>query len=212
MLIDITGQTFGKLTVIRRDENLKREPAWLCKCSCGKELTVIGKYLRYGYTKDCGCSIDLTGKKFWNWTVLERVENDYRGCMMWLCRCGCGTEKILPGYRFRLGHAKSCGCVQRKEMTTHGMCGSPEYTAWLNMHQRCKNPKHHKYPSYGARNITVCDRWETFEYFYEDMGQRPSKKHSIDRINNDGNYEPSNCRWTTRNIQQSNRRNSRNKP
>lgn len=91
----------------------------------------------------------------------------------------------------------------------HGMSKSPEHRAWQQMLQRCRNPKHRAYPSYGGRGISVCDRWLTFENFFEDVGQRPSAAHSIDRINNDGNYEPNNVRWASGAQQQRNRRTSR---
>jgi len=94
----------------------------------------------------------------------------------------------------------------RKLMTTHGMSVSVEYKTWNRMKQRCLNPKNRFYKNYGQRGITVCDRWLTFELFFEDMGYRPSDVHSLDRINVDGNYEPSNCRWATYSVQQNNKR------
>lgn len=88
----------------------------------------------------------------------------------------------------------------------HGMSGTPEYKAWAAMLQRCNNPKEPAYENYGARGISVCDAWKTFDRFYKDMGSRPSDRHSLDRIDNDGHYTPDNCRWATKSIQQRNQR------
>lgn len=89
---------------------------------------------------------------------------------------------------------------------SHGMTKTPEYRAWASMRQRCANPKSARYDNYGGRGISVCDRWQSFEAFFADMGPRPTSEHSIDRIDNDGNYEPGNCHWATRSEQQQNKR------
>ena len=93
----------------------------------------------------------------------------------------------------------------RAKLLTHGRTTDPEYHVWAKMHQRCRNPRAQKYPEYGGRGIRVCERWSSYLNFIEDMGRRPSADHQIDRINNDGHYEPGNCRWATRKVQQQNR-------
>ena len=120
-----------------------------------------------------------------------------------LTQCDCGNKKLVRGASLTKGSTTSCGCYQIEVSTSHGMCGSPEYIAWCAMMTRVSNKNQPGYKNYGGRGIDVCDEWNDFENFYRDMGKKPSKDHSIDRINNDLGYYPDNCRWADR-VQQAN--------
>jgi hypothetical protein len=159
--------------------------------------------------------IDLTGQKFGLWVVLAlhperyafRYEKQSGTFAQWLCRCeGCGTERVVVGGSLRLGRSRSCGGCGRVK---HGHCRNYRstriYEVWRSMMQRCHNPNHPAYAHYGGRGICVCERWHSFVNFLVDMGE-PAPGLSIDRINNDGNYEPGNCRWATHSEQMRNRR------
>lgn len=161
-------------------------------------------------------SANIGGKKFNMLEALRPVYRNEQGNVVWLFRCDCGEEKEIIGIRVASGTTKSCGCLRREtaaKMGTaakkHGKHSTPEYSAWANLKQRCINESCEAYPDYGGRQIEVCDRWkgpDGFVNFYADMGPRPSPKHSIDRIENDDDYTPENCRWATRSQQKANRR------
>lgn len=143
--------------------------------------------------------IDLHGKVFGWWTVLHRGPDFTRSRMAgWICRCSCGKISRVRHQKLIRGESKSCGCFAVKTATIHGMWNRDEYGIWHSMIRRCTNPSHEAYGRYGGRGITVCQRWlESPRNFLDDMGPRPSKRHSVERINNDGNYDKTNCRWAT---------------
>lgn len=165
--------------------------------------------------------IDMTGQVFGRLTVLTKSAPRKSGGSDWVCLCACGVEFIAMGSNIRQGHTRSCGCLASEnaramganpafiarraaKVTKHGHArrsgDSPEYAVWLGMKSRCANPTDADYPGWGGRGVKVCERWAlSFEAFFVDMGPRPSLRHSIDRYpNNDGHYEPGNCRWATK--------------
>jgi len=154
---------------------------------------------------------DLTDRIFGRLTVVGKSEFRRNSKIFWDCICACGNSKTVRGGDICSGKIRSCGCLQKeiniKVNTTHGYADKiREYNIWQSMKARCKNPSNSHYKNYGGRGIIVCDRWkESFVNFLTDMGMRPSDEHSIERINNDGNYEPENCKWGTEGEQQRNK-------
>lgn len=151
---------------------------------------------------------DIVGKKFNKLTVLKWHSMNGEQSM-WLCLCDCGNEKVVRGARMKEGVTTSCGCHRKNRLIKHGLSTSNEYTIWWDIKRRCEDTSRKYYSRYGGRGITICERWQSFENFVEDMGMRPSKKHSIDRIDNDKGYCKENCRWTDSVTQANNRRGNR---
>ena len=151
---------------------------------------------------------DMAGRRYGRWTVFERAGSKH-GMATWLCRCDCGQEANVFGNNLRSGKSKGCrSCASREKATTHGGTGTRLHNIWFNMRQRCGNKNHHGYKNYGGRGIRVCAEWdESFGPFRAwAMANGYKSDLSIDRINNDGNYEPGNCRWATSRQQQRNAR------
>lgn len=146
------------------------------------------------------------GEKFGRLTVLGPAPKR-RTCRHWLCRCECGCEKEFNEYNMTRGYTRGCGC---QGAVKHGMSESSIYSIWSGIKRRCYNESETSFKNYGGRGIAVCDRWRnSFDSFLTDMGPRPTSRHSIDRIDTNGNYEPENCRWATPEIQARNTRANR---
>lgn len=161
---------------------------------------------------------DWIGKRFGRLTILDVLKGTAPEFhKIAVVKCECGVEKTCCLRDAERGAVQSCGCQgrenRRKSVMTHGMAMpgriAPEYRSWCAMFTRCTNPRHKDWMSYGGKGIKVCNRWRSFELFLADMGKRPSHKHSLDRIDYDGDYEPSNCRWATPEEQANNKSNNR---
>lgn len=152
----------------------------------------------------------LSGDRYGKLLILSEVKNS-KGRRMFKCKCDCGNIRYIMLSHLRNGHTTSCGCNHhRLGNVKHGMYYTKEYGSWKSLKSRCFNINDQAYQYYGGRGITVCDRWmNSFENFYKDMGPAPSGEHSIDRIDNDGDYEPNNCRWVTYKEQNRNTRGNR---
>ena len=181
---------FGKLTVIKEaGRNRSREVLWECLCSCGNTSLIRTQNLKSGNSKSCGCSrvgnpSDLTNKKFGKLTAIT-LEPSRKSRVFWRCLCDCGNYHSVHSGSLVNGHTSSCGCL------SHGMEGTPTYSSWRAMLQRCNNPNSTGYKNYGGRGITICNEWLTFSSFFASMGTRPQGT-SLDRIEPNRNNKQTN--------------------
>lgn len=160
---------------------------------------------------------NLTGIRFRRLVAIEDIGTNQKGKTMWKCKCDCGNNKITFTSYLTGGRTKSCGCLHRDVMSKikfkHGCVKTSEYMAWKAMKGRCYNQNNSRYNTYGARGIIVCSRWlnkeKGFINFLNDIGKKPSKEYTLDRRDNDGNYEPNNCRWLINTEQGKNKSNKR---
>lgn len=149
----------------------------------------------------------VIGNKYGKLTPIEVIGKNKNGLLLYNCLCDCGNIKVVGSRYLTEGKITSCGCARKK---SKGKSNSITYKSWISAKQRCLNPNNHNYKNYGRRGIKMCEKWiNSFVAFLEDMGERPSSNHTLDRIDNNGNYEKSNCRWATKREQSNNTRTNR---
>ncbi len=211
------SKLYGKWTVLELSSNRGKNKSlkYICRCECGSVQDVNKYSLIYGTSTQCKKCFtsridnkisDIINKKFGMWTVLSKFKS-INGITRIEVLCDCGSLSSATPYTITSGRSDRCFQCRRVPRT-HNLSNSPTYAIWNGMHQRCSNKKNKDFKHYGGRGIKVSERWIKFENFLSDMGIKPNGLE-IDRIDNDGNYEPSNCRWVTRNQNNNNKKRER---
>lgn len=214
----LQGKRFGRLTVIEESGNKNNNIVWKCLCDCGNTCYETSNVLLQGQAKSCGCLRgisqikDLTGQRFGRLTAIKYViKEDKLHRVYWLCECECGNQKLIPSYSLTTGKSTSCGCKNIERFKTHGMARTRLYKIWQDAKTRCNNPNTPYYFKYGGRGIKFTEQWNSFEPFMEwALANGYQDNLTLDRIDVNGDYEPSNCRWITNSEQQLNKRNNHN--
>lgn len=192
-LKNLVGVKFGLLEVIERcGQGPSGHAKWRCKCACGNELEAFGCRLERGSLKSCGCVLieKYIGRRIGALEVIGKHENP----QTWVSKCDCGEIRIISTSDIRNESIMSCSrsCSLKPPEFTWSL----NYGRWWSMISRCTNKKCHAYKDYGGRGITVCERWMQYKNFVEDMGEPPTKVHTLDRADNNQGYSKENCRWT----------------
>lgn len=226
--LELKGFKVGRLSVIDNTDGISSNGSklWRCICECGKECIYAANVLNSGRITQCwecglkyksrkgAIPLDLTNCRFSKLLALYRTNNKSPdGSFIWMCRCDCGSNVEVASTILRKGYKNMCDVCRieniRLGKISHNMSTTNTYKSWIGMKDRVTNKNHIHYKNYGGRGITIYEKWiNSFENFYKDVGDRPSLKHTLDRIDNDGNYEPGNVKWSTKKEQMRNRRNT----